>query len=179
MLIDPGKTAIKRFKASKPARLLMMEDVGLPAYSDFNNHWLLDYGCGRGVDLDYYATQGWHAVGYDPCEKFGHTIYPVEKYDIVVCNYVLNVIPFAERQDVLKKLQEHCRGYIFISVRSDVEECAKQGKWNTYLDGYLTNSFTFQKHFVPSELDNFLIEEELNPIKLKKYSTGFSITCKV
>ena len=104
MKFNTHKTAIKRRGISPLASAVLCT-----CYSQGLHHqaWrtVLDYGCGYGQDLKYYKEAGLKAYGYDPHEEFG---FPMpkrkEKYDVVVLNYVLNVIP---HEAEIKKIISH------------------------------------------------------------------------
>lgn len=104
------KTAIARNKPSKPMAWL------------FGNGYVhhkrdkLDYGCGKGFDADNFSMDK-----YDP---HFYPTEPVKQYDLITCNYVLNVIPdeFSRNQvvrDIQKLLNDN--GHAYISVRCDVK----------------------------------------------------------
>ena len=76
-------TAIGRTKPSSPA-IWIKENIG------FHPGSTLDYGCGRGVDVEHFDIEG-----YDPNGIFAG--YPVRgHYETILCTYVLNVIPTEE-----------------------------------------------------------------------------------
>jgi 2-polyprenyl-3-methyl-5-hydroxy-6-metoxy-1,4-benzoquinol methylase len=107
-----GKTAIFRMNASVPTRWLLGK--GLIKGS------VLDYGCGKGRDVDHLRGLGFKCEGYDP----NHKPEPVNKlFDTVVCNYVLNTLPHSYETDVINKMRKHTKrgGTIYVSVRRDLK----------------------------------------------------------
>ena len=85
--------------------------------------WLMDKGLIRGRVLDYgcgkcYLINPMEWDSYDP--NFPTSgIYP--PYDTIICNYVLCVLPRAERIPVLKRIHGALSsdGKAYISVRND------------------------------------------------------------
>jgi hypothetical protein len=67
------KTAIARRGPSAPATVLrrFIERVVAESARDASVRAVLDYGCGRGADVDYSRSLGIDAVGYDPHAPFG------------------------------------------------------------------------------------------------------------
>jgi hypothetical protein len=49
---------------------------------------MLDYGCGRGFDAEYY--------GMDKYDPHYAPEFPKIKFDTITCNYVLNVVDAVE-----------------------------------------------------------------------------------
>lgn len=113
------KTAISRKKPSAPMRRLDRDNrlVGR----------VLDYGCGKGYDADYYNTDS-----YDPHYQ---PVMPKGKFDTIVCNFVLNVIESAEeREAVLSDIRARLgdNGHAYVSVRTDKSQLnghTKIGTW--------------------------------------------------
>lgn len=105
------KTAITRNRLSAPVRFLMNSGLVTP----YGKRWI-DYGCGKGFDADSLRIEKW-----DP--HFFPEI-PGGKFDLITCNYVLNVIksPFERAKillDILDRLKEG--GIAFVTVRRDVK----------------------------------------------------------
>ena len=78
---------------------------------------VLDFGCGRGQDADYLRLFGYYVAKYDPY-YFDHEY--TEKFDFVLCTYVLNVLPLAEETGVIDKAKSYLKqgGTLYISVRN-------------------------------------------------------------
>jgi SAM-dependent methyltransferase len=98
------RTAIARSKPSAPTLFLKTN-------GDIKGK-VLDYGCGRGRDCQFLECDG-----YDPHYR---PEMPTGKYDTILCNYVLNVIPSRKvRQQVLDKIEDLLApdGSAYITVR--------------------------------------------------------------
>lgn len=98
-------TAISRKKPSQPMQYLAKKNL---LVGD-----VLDYGCGRGFDAEYYNLDG-----YDPNWK------PVEltkKYDTITCIYVLNVVAKEVEDLIIKKVKSLLKenGKAYFAVRRD------------------------------------------------------------
>lgn len=114
------KTAIKRNKYSFPFQYLSRH-----RFIDLLNDRILDFGCGRGFDATYGMLEK-----YDP--HYFPTM-PTGKFDVVVCNYVLNVLPKNRESEVTQKIFSKLKkgGDAFITVRRGLK---KQGY--TSIDTY-------------------------------------------
>jgi 2-polyprenyl-3-methyl-5-hydroxy-6-metoxy-1,4-benzoquinol methylase len=104
----PHRTAISRKKPSLPARLL--SEMGLLKGR------VLDYGCGRGKDAEYFGLEKWDPH-FSP-ER------PKGRFDTVMCNYVLCVTPFEEEANILQDIQRYLtpEGTAYISIRNDISQ---------------------------------------------------------
>lgn len=102
-------TAITRNKASSPARWLWKNEF-------INSNKVLDYGCGKSMDH--------MLVGGDKYDPYYHPKKPRKKYDIILCTYVLNVIPEKERKETLDKIKKLLtkKGKAYITVRRDLSK---------------------------------------------------------
>jgi len=143
-------TAISRRTLSAPMRHLNSLAL-IPQTSKS-----LDYGCGRGYDAD--------ALGMD---KFDPHYFPQPTnpwYDVVTCNYVLNVIESEdERRQVLINLKAQARtgGKVYVSVRNDKKA----------LNG-ATSKGTWQGDIPNSELESqgFFLVKSTSNFRMFKYS---------
>jgi 2-polyprenyl-3-methyl-5-hydroxy-6-metoxy-1,4-benzoquinol methylase len=84
-----------------------------------NGKAMLDYGCGRGIDADTYGLDK-----FDPHYYNDTNAWKVGKYDVITCNYVLNVIDSqAERDAVLANIKILLKkgGIAYITVRRDIK----------------------------------------------------------
>jgi len=126
-------TAIKRNRLSLPTQYLLMNGF-LSRGKDYYLPKGLDYGCGYGYDaiaLDYDM--------YDP--NFPpFDIIPHKKYPIILCHYVLNVLPTQmDRLNVLYEILEHliAKGKAYITVRRDKRRLngwTSKGTYQTWID---------------------------------------------
>ena len=116
-------TAIARKKPSVPMRHLAK--IGF-----LENGRKLDYGCGRGFDADFF-----HMDRYDPHYS---PAKPTKKYDIITCNYVLNVVSEFDGANILQEIKGllKAEGTAYITVRRDIKK-----------EGY-TSKGTYQRNVV-------------------------------
>ena len=80
---------------------------------------VLDYGCGYGQDVRFLRAKGYDAHGYDP------NYFPdlqVDKFDVIVCFYVLNVLFPDEQTDVMMNVSRLLKptGRAYFAVRRDI-----------------------------------------------------------
>ncbi|KKL88582.1 hypothetical protein LCGC14_1923230, partial [marine sediment metagenome] len=111
------KTAIKRKTISRPLKYLIKE--GLVT----KDHWILDYGCGRGDDMEWLRSNKYDIRGWDPT-WYQNSLYMYRSYDIVLCTYVLNVVNSTTRKNIIKVLKDltNKHGKVYMTVRRDVEK---------------------------------------------------------
>lgn len=138
-------TAIARSKPSRPC--LWLE--GILTDGDIS---ILDYGCGKGGDVRYLNSIGRAAIGYDPHffpEK------PEGTFDMVMCNYVLNVVESpVERGVVISTCASMAPKGVF-AVRT--EKCVAENKVATPRgDGFVNGRGTFQRGFTEETLTELL-----------------------
>lgn len=152
--INRGATAISRQSLSKPAKFFLKKKIFDKKLS------ILDYGCGKGFDVEYLKNEGFDIKGYEPFASDKFLEKPTGKFDIVVNNYVLNVVEIPEERkkivDELKKLGKK----VYISVRSDKKSI--KPTWKKFGDGFITPKGTFQKIYDEKSLK----EEFGNDIKI-------------
>lgn len=162
MLIKPWLTALKRKSISKPFKYIINNNL------ISNNHKILDYGCGYGYDVQELIQLNYNITGFDKyIEPFNDkNILNNSKFDIIVSNYMFNVIPsLEERRATLKNMLTllNENGQIIITVRN-IKEYNKINKSNIkeFNDGIVTSKNTFQKYFSEEELTSF-IHKTINP----------------
>ncbi len=104
----PKRTAIPRKALSAPTRWLQQAGLidGRPA---------LDYGCGRGKDAELLGL-----AAYDP--HHGPKKVPDGWFEVILCTYVLNVVPEAEATQILDRLRQLLTpsGVAYVTVRRDM-----------------------------------------------------------
>ena len=151
--IQRQKTAIARSNVSVPTKWAFEQGIIADGSSVF------DWGCGKGADVKWLREQGCTVVGYDPyhAPMFNPDTLPFKNFDVIICNYVLNVIECPqERIDLIQKIV-HSAGKdckIMFSARPD-KQINKEGKkngWKVYSDGFITSHNTFQKGYNLEEL---------------------------
>jgi len=143
-------TAISRRTLSAPMRHLNSLAL-IPSTSKS-----LDYGCGRGFDAD--------ELGMDKFDPFHFPQATSPWYDVVTCNYVLNVIESEyERHEVLIKLKAQARtgGKVYVSVRNDKKA----------LNG-ITSKGTWQGDIPNAEIESqgFVLIKSTSNFRMFKYS---------
>jgi len=106
-------TAKERDKMSFPTRILMERDL-LKGY-------ILDFGCGFGKDVEELKNKDYDIEGYDP---YYQPEIKREKYDTIICNYVLNVLQVKEQAKVLFEVSRLLKlgGKAYFTVRRDVKK---------------------------------------------------------
>jgi len=122
------RTAMSRKNFSTPVQYLLKKDL---INKDVD---ILDYGCGRGYDVEHLNDDNYNVIGYDPNGKYADANI-ARTFQIVMCNFVLNVIQDAdERLAVENDLIDHLieGGVAYISVRNDscvANGCTSTGTW--------------------------------------------------
>lgn len=105
-------TAIERTSISFPARILKERKL--------LKGKILDFGCGVGKDVEVLKDQDFDIVGYDP-HYFPD--FPEEKYDTIICFYVLNVLMPESQAEVLMNISHLLKpeGKAYFAVRRDIQ----------------------------------------------------------
>ena len=104
-------TAIERTSLSYPARLLINKNK--------MKGKILDFGCGIGKDVELLNSNGYDIKGYDP---YYFPTFPTEKFDTILCFYVLNVLLPEEQAEVLMNVSNLLKpnGKAYFAVRRDI-----------------------------------------------------------
>lgn len=105
-------TAIERTALSFPARTLL-------SHNKMKGR-VLDFGCGIGKDVELLKDKGFEVDGYDP---FYFPEVPTEKYDTILCFYVLNVLLPEQQAEVLMNVSSLLKptGKAYFAVRRDIQ----------------------------------------------------------
>lgn len=105
-------TAKERDNLSFPGRVLLERKLLIGK--------VLDFGCGLGNDVKVLSSKGLDISGYD---KHYYPDYPTEKFDTIICFYVLNVLLPEEQSTVLMELSRLIKptGKVYIAVRRDIK----------------------------------------------------------
>lgn len=123
-------TAKERDKASFPTKWL------------FDNRFLkgrlLDFGSGFGKDTEFLKHNGLIVSAYDP---FYSPEYPIDKFDTIICQYVLNVLLPEEQSQVLMSVSELLKpnGRAYFSVRRDLKRTGFRKHFVHKVDTYQSN----------------------------------------
>ncbi|MBP3928821.1 MAG: methyltransferase domain-containing protein [Peptostreptococcaceae bacterium] len=145
------KTAITRKTLSVPMRELM--NLGLI------NGKVLDYGAGKGFDLNYFKLLGIDIHGYDKYNpEYKNEEILNRNYDVITCNYVFNVIPSLEEHKQVLEILKNISDNIYISVRSDSKAIKDSWIYKEEYLGYVTPKGSFQR-FYNEEMVNTLFGE--------------------
>lgn len=134
------RTAIKRKEPSKPLKYLLSRG-GIRGK-------VLDYGCGYGKDAEFLNQNGIYCHPYDP--YFAPSVKD-EKYDTILCTYVLNVVDIKTRISILEDILSFLKpnGVVFITVRRDIKYMTRTAVKNT-------NHYTMQDYVILP----FLVQHE-------------------
>lgn len=133
-----------RTRLSKPARLALGK--GLVSSDDT----YLDYGCGRGGDVERLSARGIEASGWAP---YWRPEPPPKPANVVACVYVLNVIEVPEeRSEALLRAWDLARRLLIVAARVD-----KPSYTGTpYGDGVVTRIGTFQHFYTRKSLGEYI-----------------------
>ena len=152
LTIYPEKTAIYRKTCSRPTQLALAHNIITNATT------VLDYGCGLGADVRYLKALRIDCLGFDP---FYCPQPKPRKSDVVLLNYVLNIIPDEHvRTHTLKKAISLAKKTLIIAVRLE----KPPPSYTKYQDGYLTKRSTFQKFYTQKEFLTYLKTLTPSPI---------------
>lgn len=127
---ESWRTAIARKTPSLPLRKI------LSLYEFPKTAVILDFGCGKGRDLQYLLLElGYDAYGYDP---YFQPIKPSNAFDIVLCTYVLNSREKEAEAGIIEEIKSFCRpkGEIYITVRSDLKSDTKTQRFVECPEGF-------------------------------------------
>lgn len=100
------------------------DTISFPAKFLLNKNLLigrvLDFGCGFGKDIELIKAKGFDIIGYDP---HYFPTFPTQKYDTVICIYVLNVLLAEEQAQVLMNVSALLKpnGKAYFAVRRDLQ----------------------------------------------------------
>lgn len=146
LVVERHRTAMSRTMLSRPMALAY-EDGILREDSS-----VLDYGCGRGGDVDRLARLGLSAVGWDPKHRPSEAVAPS---DVVNLGYVINVIEDQlERRNALRRAWSFAKRALIVAARPAWE--ARDVRGRAHGDGILTAKRTFQKFYEQDELRSYV-----------------------
>lgn len=105
-------TAIERTSLSYPARIVLNQNKIIGK--------VLDFGCGIRKDVELLKVKGIDIIGYDP---FYFPEFPEDKFDTILCFYVLNVLLPEEQAEVLMNVSNLLKpnGKAYFAVRRDIQ----------------------------------------------------------
>lgn len=126
-----ARTAMSRGGISGPAKFAK-ENKLIP------NGRMLDFGCGRGVDaaafnMEHYEpflskVQKKDGSGPEVPKEWGQM--PSGEFDVVMCTYVLNVVPTEQVEGVIAQIKGKLKpnGVAIVSIRRDLPPGGCTGK---------------------------------------------------
>ncbi|WP_069790335.1 HIT domain-containing protein [Cyanobacterium sp. IPPAS B-1200] len=158
-------TAIDRKYLSFPARYLLQNKL--------LKGKVLDFGCGLGNDVKKLQETGLNIIGYDP-HYFPD--YPQEKFDTIICFYVLNVLFPEPQEEVIMTIAHKLKpsGKAYFAVRRDLK---KEG----YRTHYVHKKPTYQRlvnlPFKSLYKDEFCEIYEYTPYNQIKERKEYCIFC--
>lgn len=155
---NPFITAISRIKCSSPLEYL------LTSGRLDNVNTVLDFGAGKLKDFFFLISSGYKVEAYDkfhPSEEIRNTQKLNQKYDVVICNYVFNVIKtkqeFFETLKIFKKLNAKEK---YIAIRNDVKSIKPNWKYIVNEDVYATGR-SYQRFISESKLTEYFGKNKL------------------
>ncbi len=160
--IQRHRAAIARVTASKPLRLAVEAGLLATATTYF------DYGCGRGIDVEYAHRLGLSSAGWDP--HFRPSVTPTPA-DVVNLSYVINVIEDpAERREALMVAWGLAQRVLIVAAQVLIDDRSRG--MVPYGDGIITRHNTFQKYYEQEELKTYIdqvLEVDAIPVALGIY----------
>ena len=147
--MNSRRTAISRSKPSRPLRAALK----LTAIQGR----VLDFGCGKGRDVEELRDRGYKVVGYDPnfCPA-----KPRGRFQTVLMTYVVNVLQAKPRDVAIEHAWRYVKkgGRLIVTARSEneIEQEAKRGNWAKTDWGYLTKAGTYQRGYTLYQLQRVL-----------------------
>lgn len=110
--VNSHLTAKERDKISFPSQILFEKKL--------LDGEVLDFGCGFGKDVEVLKGRGLNITGYDP-HYFNN--FPDQKFDTIICVYVLNVLLPQEQANVIYQVSRLLKegGRSYFAVRRDVQ----------------------------------------------------------
>ncbi|MBD3215025.1 MAG: hypothetical protein GF311_20605 [Candidatus Lokiarchaeota archaeon] len=137
---------------------------------------VIDYGAGHQRDKEFCIQKYGNYVPYDIFPDF-KVEQPQEvlnrKYDLVITNYVLNIIIPEDRMYLIRAIEKYLLegSIILLAVRPESQERDIKDNWIPYEDGWVTTRLTFQHFFSKKEISSLFdsISEKLIDLKRGTY----------
>jgi len=158
-------TAIERISLSFPAKFLLDKNL--------LKGKILDFGCGFGNDVKFLQKKGFEITGYDP---YHLPQYPNDKFDTIICFYVLNVLFSQEQANVLMEVSHLLKpgGKAYYAVRRDLK---KEGFREHYIHKKPTYQSIVKLPFKSIHLDEYCEIYEYIPYNHQRNSSNKCIFC--
>ncbi|MFB2773502.1 bifunctional class I SAM-dependent methyltransferase/HIT family protein [Pelatocladus sp. BLCC-F211] len=158
-------TAIERVYLSVPTNFLLDKNL--------LQGKVLDFGCGFGNDVKLLRKKGFDITGYDP---YYFPQYPTDKFDTIICIYVLNVLFSEEQASVLMEISHLLKpgGKAYYAVRRDIK---KEGFREHYIHKKPTYQCIVKLPFQSIQLDESYEIYEYKHYNLQRNSSNNCIFC--
>ncbi|MCF4968355.1 HIT family protein [Nostoc sp. CMAA1605] len=158
-------TAIDRNYLSFPAQFLYNQNL--------LNGKILDFGCGLGNDVKLLQQKGCDITGYDP---YYYPQYPHDKFNTIICFYVLNVLSPEEQTQVLMEISHLLKpgGKAYYAVRRDIK---KEGFREHYVHKKPTYQCIVKLPFNSIHLDEMREIYEYIHYNYQRNSPNYCIFC--
>jgi diadenosine tetraphosphate (Ap4A) HIT family hydrolase len=158
-------TAIERNYLSFPAQLLLNQNL--------LQGKILDFGCGFGNDVKLLRQKGFDITGYDP---YYFPQYPHNKFDTIICFYVLNVLSPEEQANVMMEVAHLLKpgGKAYYAVRRDLK---KEGFREHYVHKKPTYQCIVKLPFNSIYLDEMRELYEYIHYNHQRHSDNYCIFC--
>lgn len=158
-------TAIERTYLSFPAKYLLTKKL--------LKDEILDFGCGYGNDVKLLKENGLNITGYDP---YYFPNYPQQKFDTIICFYVLNVLFSAAQTSVIIEISHLLKpgGKAYFAVRRDLK---KEGFRQHYIHKQPTYQCFVKLPFKSIYLDEYCEIYEYTHYNYQKHSDNNCIFC--
>lgn len=158
-------TQMTRTRSSRPARWVLHNAA-------LWNRTVLHHGRGKAVvDSEILYEAGAHVSEYDPnVDEIADTTVLHREYDIVMSNFVLNVLPRDARVVVYNQILRAVKpgGAAYIAVRTD------KVNGTPFQDGVVTSRGTFQTQLSVSDWTDYFYRE---PVHVESGFAIFAIDC--
>ena len=153
--MNSHKTALRRKTMSRPVKWLHSNGM-------LTKTSLLDFGCGRGKDVEELRALGYSVQGYDP-HYFPEK--PKTLFRTVMMIYVIGVLG-RERNRVLQEAWNMVRegGRLLIVARTDHEVARRAERigWKKRRSGYITKAGTYLEGYSLLKLER--LADRLSPV---------------
>lgn len=167
----PENTAIHRSTLSRP-----MKDAIAWGWLSREDR-ALDFGCGKGGDVNHLRAEGYTVEGYDKHPPFGWDTLPRGLFDFVSVVYVVNVLDEEiDRRRVLEAAWVCLRpgGSMYVVSRraEEIERLAGAKGWPRWRDGYWSkcNRGMFQRGHSREDLE--ALASDLSATSLQRAPTS-------
>lgn len=142
-----ARAALARVSLSRPIRFAVEDGL-----IDASETTVLDYGCGKGGDVERLRRSGVCCEGWDPIHRPSGKLEPS---DVVNLGYVVNVIENPEeRRQTIRRAWELARRVLIVSARLKTDAPDLEGI--PFRDGIRTSIGTFQKLYTQTELHSWI-----------------------